>query len=233
MDPDPVDPTSRHLVEFARLLRLEAPGVPLDEAALAIAAVLQPRLDVLGALTELDELAASCPTPTRDGVVNHLCDTVGFVGDRATYGDWRNSCLDRVLSRRRGIPITLSIVVIEVARRVGVPLCGIGMPAHFLVGDPNDPGWFVDPFSGGTRHDRDGCRALLEQLTRGQVPWSEAHLAPTPARAIVARMTNNLLAGFTQRGDRVRTALVMRLRMAMPEFSDELATAVRAQAVLN
>ena len=95
----------------------------------------------------------SCSAPTR------------FAGDRSTYTDWRNSCLDHVLETGRGIPITLSVLLIEVARRRGVELVGIGMPAHFLVGDPTDPEWFVDPFHGGRTLDRAGCEALLRDLT--------------------------------------------------------------------
>ncbi len=231
MDPADPDPIGTNLDHFATLMGRDS--FDLDEGSLSMSAVLQPGLDVITWLAELDEIAATCPTPTPSGVVDHVCDTLAFGGDRTTYTDWRNSCLDRVIMSRRGIPITLSIVVIEVARRVGVPLVGVGMPAHFLVGDPADPEWFVDPFDGGRILDRAGCRTLLERLTHGQVVWSDDHLRPTPNRLVIARMTNNLKAGFTQRGDAVRHALVMRMRMALPEFSSEAAEALRAQAVLN
>jgi regulator of sirC expression with transglutaminase-like and TPR domain len=123
--------------------------------------------------------------------------------------------------------------VIEVARRVGVPLVGVGMPAHFLVGDPADPDWFADPFDSGRRLDRAGCRDLLARITHGQVPWRDEHLAPTPPRAVIARMLNNLKAGCTRHVDLIRLALVMRMRVAVPELRGELPEAVRAQAVLN
>lgn len=233
MDPDGLDPTERAIARFATLLGGDPHGVPLDEAALQLSAVLQPSLDVIGWLATLDEIAASCPTPTRSGVVTHVCGELGFRGDRTTYGEWRNSCLDQVIAKRRGIPITLSLVVIEVGRRVGVPLVGVGMPAHFLVGDPSDPEWFADPFGGGEELDRAGCRSLLDQLTHGQVPWSDRHLTPTPNRAVIARMLNNLRAAFVQRPDPVRHALVMRMRLAVPEFAGEAAHAARAQAAFN
>ena len=73
----------------------------------------------------------------------------------------------------------------------------------------------------------------MRDITRDQVPWRASHLDPSPNRAIIARMLNNLRAGFDQRGDRVRLALVMRMRMAMPELQNEDAEAVRALAVLN
>lgn len=233
MDRDSSDRTDAALARFAALVQGDPAAVPLDEAALALSAVLQPDLDIVGWLATIDDIAAGCATPTRSGVVAHVCREMGFVGDRRRYGDWRNSCLDRVIAQRRGIPITLSVLVIEVARRVGVPLVGVGMPAHFVVGDPADDDWFADPFGGGDELDRNGCRELLERVTRGQVTWNDAHVRPTPSRAVVARMLNNLRAAFSQQHDPVRLALVMRMRAAVPEFVGEAQAAARAQAAFN
>ena len=229
-EPSPVDAA---IERFARLLGTEQTQPPLDEAALGISAVLQPALDVAAELHGLDDLAASCPEANRDGVVEHLFGRLGFAGDAVTYGNWKHSCLDQVLASRRGIPITLSLLTVEVARRLDVELCGVGMPAHFLVGDPSDPHWFVDAFDHGATLDRDGCRELLERVSRGQVRWRDSHLDATPPRAIVVRMLNNLRAGFTQRPDPVRLALVMRLRMSIAELADERRAAAQALAVLN
>lgn len=233
METDGSDPTEAALARFASLVAGDAAAVPLDEASLALSAVFNPSLDLVGWLATIDDIAAGCATPTRGGVVAHVCREMGYVGDRRRYGDWRNSCLDRVIAQRRGIPITLSVLVIEVARRVGVPLVGVGMPAHFLVGDPADPEWFADPFGGGAELDPSDCRSLLERLTRGQVVWHDGHLTPTPNRAIVARMLNNLRAAFTQQHDPVRLALVMRMRSVVPEFGGEARAAARAQAAFN
>ncbi|HEX4982242.1 MAG TPA: transglutaminase-like domain-containing protein [Ilumatobacteraceae bacterium] len=217
---------------FSSLVARSYPDLPLDRTALTLAAVLRPGLDTEHALRDLDGLAASCQAGDRDGVVAELFGGTRFMGDRSTYSDWRNSCLDHVLDTGRGIPITLSVLLIEVARRRGIDLVGIGMPAHFLVGDPHDPEWFVDPFNSGRTLDRAACEALLRDLTRDQVPWRPSHLDPVPARAIIVRMLNNLRAGFEQRGDRVRLALVMRMWMAVPELGED-AAAIRALAVLN
>lgn len=237
MDPEPgdprADPRAVALATFAGAVGGEPHAVDLDEAALSMSAVLQPGLDIVGWMATLDDIAARCATPTRSGVVAHVCGEMGFVGDRTTYGDWRNSCLDQVIAQRRGIPITLSVLVVEVARRVGVTLTGVGMPAHFLVGDPTDPDWFADPFDGGTELDRTGCRALLERLTRGQVPWHESYLGPTPNRLVIARILNNLRNSFAQRPDPVRLALVMRLRQYVPELAVDDGDAARTQAPLN
>jgi regulator of sirC expression with transglutaminase-like and TPR domain len=193
--------------------------VQLDEACLLIAARLRPDLDLIEWLAALDMLAGECPTPTADGVARYLFDTEHFAGNRRDYYDWRNSCLDRVIATRQGIPITLSIVMIEVARRVGVKLVGVGMPAHFLVGVADDTDVYYDPFDGGRRLDRAGARRLFEGVTGGRLPWDDAHLEPTPNRDIVIRTLNNLKGALGNRGDLLRLAVVMKLRGEVAELA--------------
>ena len=197
----------------------ESGSVDLDEASLVMSGVLQPGLDEIEWLAALDMIAGDCPTPTPEGVARHLFDGMGFAGNRQAYYDWRNSCLDRVIATRTGIPISLSILMIEVARRVGVRLVGVGMPAHFLVRAVDDDAVFFDPFHGGRQLDRAGARALFEEITRGQAPWQDSYLDPTPNRAIVIRMLNNLKAVFARRSDEVRFALVMQLRSQVAELA--------------
>jgi regulator of sirC expression with transglutaminase-like and TPR domain len=206
-------------------------GGDLDVMALSLSKVFQPDLDLIGALAALDELAAGCPTPTRDGVMNHLFGSGMFTGDRADYHHWRNSLLDQVVDARRGMPITLTVVGIEVARRVGVPLTGVGMPGHFLVGDAEDPTWFADPFHGRTGLTGVDCREMLVQM--GMSRWSERFLDPVPNRLIIARILNNLKSSSERRGDRLRLALVMQARQVLPEFSAEGDDARQALAIFN
>lgn len=203
----------------------------LDELALTMSQALQPDLDVLSSMADLDELAAACPTPTRDAIITWLFGSGQFQGDRDDYHGWRNSCLDQVLVRRRGMPISLSVVAIEVARRVGVPMVGVGMPGHFLVGDPADPEWFADPFHGRTAMGVADCEALYTGMGGGR--WSPAMVAPTPNRLVVARMLNNLRAACQRDGDAVRLAIVMHLRQQLPEFAGEAPAAHVSAAVLN
>lgn len=203
----------------------------LDEMALALATVLQPDLDLIGWLAELDLLAADCPTPTRDGVMEHLFGSGLFVGHDSRYHHWHNSCLDRVIESRRGIPITLAVVGIEVARRVGVRLVGVGMPGHFLIGDPDDPTWFADPFHAETGLTAIDCREIVQGL--GVSQWSERFLEPTSNRLIIARMLNNLKVSCELHGDLVRLALVMQARQRLSEFAGEASEATRALAILN
>ncbi len=203
----------------------------LDELTLLLSKALQPDLDVLGVMTDLDMLAADCPTPTRDGVIRFLVGEAGFRGDRREYHRWQNSCIDHVLADRSGMPITLSVVAIEVARRLGVRLVGVGLPGHFLVGDPKDPRWFADPFNGRTDLTRDDCRNLL--VIQGVSRWSDRFLEPSPSRHVVARILNNLKLSCERRDDPVRLAIVMHARQALPEFADEHGDAVMALAALN
>jgi regulator of sirC expression with transglutaminase-like and TPR domain len=200
-------------------------AIALDETSLAIAAALQPGLDELHWLTELDHIAGTCPSPTPESIAAHLFGDLGFRGNRDAYYDWRNSCLDRVIATRTGIPISLSVLMIEIGRRLGVGLLGIGMPAHFLVRVADDPQRFFDPFDGGRALGPDDARALFETVTRGQVRWRDEHLSPTPPLDIVIRMLNNLKMVFTRRSDRVRFGVVMQLRAAI----DELARAESAE----
>jgi regulator of sirC expression with transglutaminase-like and TPR domain len=210
---------------------VQRPDATLDEMTLLLSQALQPDLDVLGTMTELDVLAADCPTPTRDGVMRFLSNDARFVGDRTDYHRWQNSCLDHVIAHRRGMPITLAVVAIEVGRRVGVRLAGVGLPGHFLVGDPDDPRWFADPFHGRTDLARDDCRNLLVQL--GVSRWSDRFLETTPPRLVAARILNNLKVSCERRNDWIRLAIVMQARQALPEFAGEHGAAVESLAQLN
>ncbi len=219
---------------FAELMAVGAGDVPLDEAALLISRELQPGLDLIEWMAALDMLAGECPTPTALGVARYLFDDEHFVGNRRAYYDWRNSCLDRVIATRTGIPISLSVLMIEVARRVGVELVGVGLPTHFLVGVADDPEIFFDPFTGGRQLDPVRARAMFEDLTGRQVPWNDAYLDPTANRDIVIRMLNNLKAAFAGRSDAVRLGMIMGLRATIPELADaEDAEIAIASAIFN
>ena len=115
---DAVDPTGG----FAALVEGPESALPLDEAALLIADHAYPELDVAAQLARLDALALSCFAPTLDALVEHLFVDENFHGNADDYYDPRNSFLNDVLDRRVGIPITLSVLTMEVGRRIGVPV---------------------------------------------------------------------------------------------------------------
>jgi regulator of sirC expression with transglutaminase-like and TPR domain len=169
-----VDPTAR----FASLVGDSTVEPPLDEAALHIAKHVH--------------LAAGCADSTFDAVCHELFSVVGFRGNVEHYDDPANSLLDDVLERRLGIPITLAVVVLEVARRVGVEAVGVGMPGHFLVGDPRRPGVYCDAFTAGALLGVDECAAIFARAIGPTHAFDPVMLRPVGTRAIIARMLANL-----------------------------------------
>lgn len=201
-----VDPTE----QFLRVVRRADDVIALDEAALLIAAHDHP-VDVDAQLRRLDDLAGAAPADA-DALARFLFNERGFAGNEVDYADPRNSYLDEVLRRRLGIPISLSLLMLEVGRRRGLELHGVGMPGHFLVGV--DPGRFVDPFRGGMPLDEAGCRAQFERLRPG-APWHASYLAPVGPRAILVRTLSNLVHTFVERAP-ADAVWALRLRLAVP-----------------
>lgn len=207
-----VDPTTR----FAAVVQQPERSIPLDEAALLVAAHAYPGLDVAAELRRLDQLAERCWAPTLDALVTHLFVDEGFRGSRLRYYDPRNSFLNDVLDRRRGLPLTLSIVTMEVGRRIGVPLAGVGMPGHFLLRDRVDPEVFVDPFSGGSFLDRAGCEARFHEVLGPEAEFDESFLEPVGKRTIVTRLLANLQGLYVRAGDRQSLGWVQGLAERLP-----------------
>jgi regulator of sirC expression with transglutaminase-like and TPR domain len=205
---------------FQASLAVAPAAVPLDEAALCIAAHAEPGLEIDRYLERVDSLAAGCRTPTLDGLVSHLFRGGGFAGNTGDYYDPRNSLLNHVLDRRTGIPITLAVIALEVGRRVGVPLAGVGMPGHFLLRDKVDRSVFVDAFHGGRYLDERACRQLYHAVTGPGAAWDPGFLEPIDRPAIVARMLANLHAIYQRAGDVASLRWVMRLRCALPGVTD-------------
>jgi regulator of sirC expression with transglutaminase-like and TPR domain len=192
--------------------------LPLDEAALIIAAHANPALDVAAQLRRLDELAAEVAQPDAAAVCGVLFGRLGLRGDRDNYDDPRNSYLDQVLDRRLGIPISLSVLLIEVGRRCGLNLEGVGMPGHFLVRDADAPELLIDAFAGGHRLDRLACQRLLQSVTGTRTELVPGMLAATGRRAILARMLANLDRSFERRADRRSLVWVSGLRRTIPDL---------------
>lgn len=209
----------RALEHFAALVRL--PDPPLAESALAIAASGDPPVDAEVWLSELDQIADGVQSLT--GLRRRLFAEHGFRGDDTNYSDPCNSYLHRVLDRRRGIPISLSLVTIEVGRRAGLQLDPVGMPGHFLVGVPEGltdtpgPRW-IDPFGGGRLLDAAGAEELFRATTGAgpEVAFSPHWLSPVSALDVLSRMLANLLAVFRVRGEGAEIEWVVRMRLALP-----------------
>lgn len=208
--------------EFVALVADPDREPPLDEGALLIAARAT-GIDVESWLVRLDDLAGAAlafPEATHAaGLAQVLFVDWAYSGNTADYGDPRNSLLPEVIDRRLGIPITLSVLMIEVGRRIGVPLHGVGMPGHFLVGVDGVSDEFIDPFHAGARLDRAGCRELFASGHGPDVPFEDEYLARTSARAILLRILTNLEQTFVARRSR-DARWVAQLRLAFPELPD-------------
>jgi regulator of sirC expression with transglutaminase-like and TPR domain len=215
---------------FADLVGCRGGELDLAAAALAISAEENPELDPAPCLAELDALAAEV-APRLAGLGSAASDEVarldtlrrflfvekGFHGNRDDYYDPANSLLDRVLARRTGIPITLAIVVLEVGRRVGVPLVGVAFPGHFLVRHAHHPRVLLDPFAGRFITHR-GCREILACVGGGAIPFHPRLLAPVSGRCILLRLLNNLRAVYGSRGEVERTlAILDRMLLLAPD----------------
>ena len=219
--------SSRRDVEWAksRFAELVQGGgeVPLDEMAFLISSTLlgSDSSEIVEQMCRLDELAAAVPSPTFAGIAQFLfTGPDAFIGNRAEYYDPENSLLPRVLDRHAGIPISLSVIMMEVGRRLGVPIVGIGMPGHFLVGlaraHGDVPETFADPFHEGRIMDADQCQELFHQVTGAHQTFLEGFLAPVHPMAIVERMLNNLKAVYQSRSELDRLRHVMALRSYFP-----------------
>jgi regulator of sirC expression with transglutaminase-like and TPR domain len=194
------------LPAFAELAA--APDAELDILALALGAEFRD-VDASGAIEMLDLLAAelsrdaalTCGSPEAEALAcgRLLGVTYGFAGDREEYDHPDNSMLDLVLANRRGLPIVLSVVYVEVARRAGIPLAGVGLLDRFVVGHfGSDPPVLLDPFDGGG--------AIV---ARGEVrPWT--------AHEIAMRMLNNLVGTYQRRGDVASAIRAASMRLALP-----------------
>jgi regulator of sirC expression with transglutaminase-like and TPR domain len=184
-------------------------GTALAPAALVIARVENPQLDPDPYLARLDAMgdaarrvierhaSSSGDMSPQSGVKalnEYLCDELGFTGNRDKYEDPRNSCLNEVLERRTGIPLTLSIVYMEVARRAGLHMDGVNFPGHFLVRCPqaHSSHLVIDPFHAGALLSEHNCRLLLQKHVGSEVAFSRSLLAPATRDQILVRMLLNL-----------------------------------------
>nr|QKW93563.1 regulator of SirC expression [Archangium gephyra] len=211
---------------------------------MAIATLNRPELDTSAYLHTLDALAARVQVEmerhTGHGEVlagltalrHVLADIEGFRGNEEDYQAPENSFLDQVLERKVGLPITLSVVYLEVARRAGIPLYGVPFPGHFLVAcSAGDHKLVVDPFHSGEILTEEGCKELLERVAP-QLRFNPSMLSPAPVELITYRMLSNLRRVYLERDESERgLAVVDLLLMLAPNHPGELRT--RASLLAN
>jgi regulator of sirC expression with transglutaminase-like and TPR domain len=197
---------------FIRSLNYE-----LETGALLLARTVSPRLNPGECCQQLDKIAARCrelivePSSAREKcrVLNRvLFHEEGFHGNVEHYTDPRNSFLDQVLERRTGIPLSLSIVYLLVAGRLGLTLEPVGLPGHFIVGCfSDDLPFFIDPFDRGVFRD---AEEIFDLLRANNLTPKASDLAPTPVREVLCRSCRNLVNHYTAAGELERAKLFSR-----------------------
>jgi regulator of sirC expression with transglutaminase-like and TPR domain len=199
----------RRLAEFAHVVSAAEPALDLAMGTLLIAGVEHPDLVPADSLAHLDRLAAASGVAAERDPVNalhrlreFLFEEEGFAGNAEDYYDPRNSCLNDVLQRRLGIPITLSVVLMEVGRRVGLPIVGVGLPGHFIVRAEVDPEpVLLDPFDGGAVVTQERAAHLVACALGRDVPLGPQHFATVTKGQILTRMLMNLRGIYCRRRD--------------------------------
>jgi len=183
-----------------------SPVLDLFEASLLIAQLVDPTEDVAPAEEEVLNLAARVASGTAAGepaekaLRRVLFEEERFSGDSDSYDQPDNSSVSRVLARRKGMPITLSILVIEIARRAGIRLTGVGLPGHFVVGGPDlPPGRFLDPFDGGKLCDREDLSQRVGTIFGTPIELPPEVFAPDSTRSILTRVLFNLRRSWEKR----------------------------------
>jgi regulator of sirC expression with transglutaminase-like and TPR domain len=209
-----MDPAHR----FADLVGGPPTGWQLDQASAMLAAGFTGHDRTVEVRERLDDLAAHCAEPSLPGVLAAMRGRL--TGNVARYDDPRNSFVDEVLERGVGLPITLGVIAIEVARRVGATVVGIGPPRHFLVRD-QDNAVFGDPFRDGTVYGRAELRDRWEDVVGPGVPFDELFLVPMTERSILIRMLNNLKALALRNHDLHALVPLVVMRGAFVELADE------------
>jgi len=225
---------------FTELLAREDGSIELARACLQIAADAYPGLDVDGYVGEVERFAKRLQarlqpdTAVEDRIIalnEFLFGDLGFSGNTSDYYDPRNSYLNEVIDRRRGIPITLAVLYLEIGRRLELPLQGVSFPGHFLVRLPMRGGTLVlDPFSGGAPQSeaelRERLKRVIPREAMGGVPVAELPLDPflEPAsnRQILARLLRNLKGVYREKDKPERLLAVLnRMIVVAPEAAGE------------
>jgi regulator of sirC expression with transglutaminase-like and TPR domain len=218
--------------EFIRMLSRPDNDFDLAHAALLVAAESHPQLDVQSELERIETWGEELRQHVEPSFNNlqklarlrrFAFDHLGLRGDRQDYYSPRNSLLHEVMSRRKGVPLTLSILFLELGWRIGMPIEGVGFPGHFLVrlsGEEED--LIIDPFSRGMIAHEEDRRRMLRQISGGRLEYDSAMLASVSKRDIIARLLRNLKAAYLRESDdEGALAAVERLLVIYPDDPEE------------
>ena len=224
-------PTPRS--RFAAVVAQQDEDVDLALAALLIAAEEYPQLLPEPYLARIDMLAErvrdrlddeTAPLVVLQEVSRVLFEEEGFRGNAEAYYDPRNSFLNDVLDRRTGVPLTLSLLYLEVGCRLGLPLHGVNFPGHFLVRyDGEAVQLLVDPFQRGEIRFQDEAQELLDRVYGGTVSLQPSYLRPAGRKDILVRLLSNLKGIYLNtRDDRRALAATERILLVRPDAAEEV-----------
>jgi regulator of sirC expression with transglutaminase-like and TPR domain len=219
--------------DFRQAVEREESSLDLGRAALTLAAVDYPDLDIEGYLARIDQLAADARA--RLGSEADVYRTIavlndvlfrqhGFHGNRESYFDPRNSFLNEVLDRRTGIPISLSVLYMEVAQKVALPLQGVGFPGHFLVKYTGvNEEIVIDPFNQGEIRSRKHLQTMLHRLYGSKISFDPEFLAAVTKKQILRRMLNNLELIYLRENEHTKgLSIVERLLVLDPTSAEDI-----------
>jgi regulator of sirC expression with transglutaminase-like and TPR domain len=234
------------LDRFADVVQRDDDRIELDVAALLIGESECDVLDVAAYRGRLDDIAARAataisamdvasetaarPWPAARAMAATLFGELGFRGNTVEYYDPRNSFLGEVIDRRVGIPITLSVLYLEIARRVGIPAVGVGFPGHFLVrvdGGSAAP-LIVDAFDGGAELGRPELATLLARTAGPGTELDDTMLEPVSKRTILTRMLTNLAGIYGRVGDLHRSLEILERQSLLDPENGRIGVALDA-----
>ena len=228
-------PDKYDLAQCAKFLRelgeINAPTLPIADAALALASFDRPRVGLARYSRHLRALAqdvgrragGATNLETRASALNEIMLLKhGYSGDELTYDDLQNANLMRVIDRRKGLPVALGILYLDVARAQGWDAVGLGFPGHFLIRLSDGAGRLIlDPFHGGRILDAVALRELLKAIAGQEVELAPEHYAPVPDREVLLRLQNNLKSRLIQaQRHEEAVQIIETMRMLAPDLAD-------------
>jgi regulator of sirC expression with transglutaminase-like and TPR domain len=228
--------------KFVAMVAQNECDLELDRAALLIAAEEYPHLDLEKSLRQIEALAdlaraeddQTAPPLTRIMRLGSLLfDQMGFRGNAEDYFDARNSFLNDVLDRRMGIPITLSVLYMEIARRIGLRLFGVGLPGHFIVKFVGEGGEIlIDPFNGGRLLSEQKCREMIEEKYNGEMLFVPNFLYAVTKKQILKRMLQNLKGIYARAADYPKTLDMIERMLLLNSEGHEAAYEIRDRGLV-
>ena len=218
---------------FTEIISRRDVEIDLAEAALFIAKEEYLDLDIEGYLSKLDRMAAVVRERIRGEIdpyqiivqINrYLFDEEGFFGNTYEYYEPMNSFLNDVLERKTGIPITLSVIYLEIGRRLNFPLVGVGLPGHFIIKHiSSQREILIDPFTRGKILSEEECAEMLNEIYGKDVPFRREFLASTPKKQMLARILTNLKGIYLHLQDYPRAlSAVERILLINPRTPQEI-----------